>query len=304
MQTQDSHVPLQRFGKFFKAYGIALGVVFAAMPLLTSAGNLLPAYEATKSTVTFSTTLLSLLAIAVLFGARRHIGQAVFPVKPGKSITRDQRKRRTTFAIATPILLAVLAVLGFIGYLIMINLSILAVAGSSSTLVQKNEMTRILSDTSIVAIPYLTPICIFYTLMFFGAATAFVWQGLVDYVQVELGISDKDLISNPYIVMNRYDFKLDDDSASSSSTPYFYFEWDSQLKNPVPHVAGPFCEVHDRKLQYRGKKDVGQYEWICVNPDKKKDAHTFALGYDVVTMRRNARSVADDLLQQELQRSL
>jgi hypothetical protein len=243
---------------------------------------------------------LSLLAIAFLFGFRRHIGEAVFPVKPGSSISREQQQRRTKFATVTPIVLAFVAISGLMIYLVFLNLSIAEVAGSRTALIKKEYMDQILSSTSFVAIPFLTPICIGYTMMFFGAATAFVWGGVIEYTQGELGITDSQLMARPYVLMNRHDFKIEDDSAMPDSAPYFYFEWDSQLPEPTAHVTGPLCEAHKRLLKYEGKRGVGQHAWACVNPDKKNDRHDFTLSHDSVTMQHIARKEANVLLRERL----
>jgi len=298
-------MPVKKFAAFFKAYGIALGVILAAMPLATKAGGLLPGYQTMKDTLTFSTSLISLLAIAVLFGYRRQIGQAVFPVVPGKSISREQLRRRTNYGTVTPIMLGSLAILGLIAYLTFLNLSIANVAeGQRQLIAGKQDMDMILFNTPLVAIPFLAPICLSYAMMFFGAATAFVWYGLIEYVQAEIRISDEDLIAKPYVLMNRHDFKLDDDSTMTDSIPFFYFEWDSQLEGPIAHVSGPLCETHNRKLQYKGKRGIGKHEWACIDPDKKKKNHIFILSYDTVIIRQMAKAKASTLLQAEIDGSL
>ena len=298
--TRKEQTSVKKFAVFFRSYGIALGVIVGAIPVVTRAGGLLPGYQAVRDTLTFATSLLSLLAIAFLFGFRRHIGEAVFPVRPGSSISREQQKRRTKFGTATPVLLAVVAVLGLVVYLVSLNLSIAEVAGSRSELIKKDSMEQILSGTSFVAIPFLGFICASYTMMFFGAATAFVWGGLIEYTQGELGITDAQLMARPYVLMSRHDFKVVDDAALPDAAPFFYFEWDSQSAQPGAHVTGPLCETHKRALKYEGKRGVAQHVWACVNPDKKKDRHEFTLSHDSIEMQHISRVKADALLQERL----
>jgi hypothetical protein len=300
MMRRETKTPVQKFAVLFRSYGIALGVIVGAMPFITRAGGLLPGYQAISSMLTFVTSLLTLLTIAFLFGFRRHIGEAVFPVKPGSSITREQQRRRTKFGTVTPIALAFVAISGLVIYLLSLNLSIAQVAGSSTALINKDYMDQILSSTSFVAIPFVSVICLGYTMMFFGAATAFVWGGLVEYTQAELGITDAQLMAKPYVLMHRHDFKIEDDTALPNSAPYFYFEWDSQSVEPRAHVTGPLCEMHKRRLKYEGKRDIGQHIWACLNPDKKNDRHEFILSHDSVTMQHLARTKAEALLKQRL----
>jgi hypothetical protein len=300
MKRSDQRAPVKKFAVFFRSYGIALGVIVGAVPIVTRAGGLLPGYQAVRDPLTFATSLLSLLAIAFLFGFRRHIGEAVFPVKPGNSINREQQRRRANFGTVTPIALAFVAISGLVIYLVFLNLSIGEVAGSRTALIKKENMVQILSDTSFVAIPFLGVICASYTMMFFGAATAFVWGGLIECTQGELGITDAQLMARPYVLMNRHDFKVVDDSALPDSVPFFYFEWDSQSPQPTAHVTGPLCETHKRSLRYEGKRGVAQHAWVCVNPDKKDDRHEFTLSHDSVTMQHVARAKADALLQERL----
>jgi hypothetical protein len=103
-----------------------------------------------------------------------------------------------------------------------------------------------------------------------------------------------------YVLMSRHDFKIDDDSALPGSAPYFYFEWDSHSHQPTAHVTGPLCETHKRRLNYEGKRGVGQHTWACVNPDKKNDRHEFTLSHDSVTMKHMALARADALLRERL----
>jgi hypothetical protein len=300
MTRREQKTPVKKFAVFFRSYGIALGVIIGAIPVVTRAGGLLPGYQAVRDTLTFATSLLSLLAIAFLFGFRRHIGEAVFPVRPGSSISREQQKRRTKFGTATPVALALIAIFGLVIYLVSLNLSIAEVAGASGAKITKESMEQILSGTSFVAIPFLSFICGSYTMMFIGAATAFVWGGLIEYTQGELGITDAQLMAKPYVLMSRHDFKVIDDTALPDSAPFFYFEWDPQSPEPAAHVTGPLCERHKRVLKYEGKRGVAEHAWVCVNPDKKNDRHEFTLSHDSVALQHLARAKADALLQERL----
>src|ERR1700731_767717 len=160
MTRGEQKTPVRKFAVFFRSYLIALGVIIGAIPVVPRAGGLLPGYQAIRDTLTFATSLLSLLAIAFLFGFRRHIGEAVFPVRPGSSFSREQRRRRTNFGTVTPIALAFVAISGLVIYLVFLYLSIAEVAGARTALIKKENMDQILSGTSFVAIPFLGIICV------------------------------------------------------------------------------------------------------------------------------------------------
>lgn len=301
VQGQQRPPPISRFARFFRGYGIALGVIVAAIPLATKTGSLLPIYDATKDILTFSTSLVSLLAIAVLFGVRRSIGQAVFPHAETRCISQSAYRTRKIYGTGWPITLAVLAIVSLAAYLVFLHLSISDAARVQHVnITAKEEMERMLAKTPLVNIGYLAPIAISYATMFFTAAMAFVWLGLIEYIQNDLGISDSDLITKPYTLMTRQDFKLAHDAAESEATPYFFFEYDPRIEHPLALVSGPFCGQHHRLLRYDGKEAVGRHRWKCVNPEKKKDQHGITFPYDTVDAAYNARDEANRLLQSRL----
>lgn len=295
---------MSKFARFFRSYGIALGVIIAAIPFATKAGNLLPIYDATKDILTFSTSLLSFLGIAVLFGVRRSIGQAVFPHSETRCISRFEYRRRSIYGSVWPIVLGFLAVLALAGYLAFVSVSLVDVAREQKVDIKgKEDMERLLSETPLVSIPHLTGIAISYVTMFFASATAFVWLGLVEYLQSDLQISDGDLITRPYTMMTRQDFKLVRGVTESGASPYFYFEYDPRMERPSPLVSGPFCGQHHRLLRYDGKEDVGKHRWRCVNPEKEKDQHFVSFPYDTVDASDAAREEAERILQARLRAS-
>src|SRR6266487_487176 len=168
--------PISKFARFFRSYGIALGVIIAAIPFATKAGNLLPIFDAAKDILTFSTSLLSFLGIAVLFGVRRSIGQAVFPHSETRCISRLEYRRRSIYGSVWPIALGFLAVLALGAYLAFVSVSLLDVAHEQKVNIKgREDMERLLHETPLVSIPYLAGIAIAYVTMFFASATAFVW---------------------------------------------------------------------------------------------------------------------------------
>jgi hypothetical protein len=297
----SDRTPVSKFARFFRSYGIALGMIIAAIPFATKAGNLLPIYNATKDILTFSTSLLSFLGIAVLFGLRRSIGQAVFPHSETRCISRSEYRRRSIYGTVWPISLGFLAVLALGAYLVFVSVSLLDVAREQKVNINaKEDMARLLLDTPFVSIPYLLGIAVAYVTMFFASATAFVWLGLVEYLQSDLNISDADLITRPYTMMTRQDFKLTREVSESEASPYFYFEYDPRLERPIPLVSGPLCGQHHRLLRYEGKENVGQHRWRCVDAEKEKDHHFVVFPYDTVDASDAAREEANRILQSRL----
>ncbi len=65
-QDNQKEHSLLKFARFFQNYGIGLGIILAAIPFATSTLNLLPIYKSHRSMLTFFTTLVSLLAVALL----------------------------------------------------------------------------------------------------------------------------------------------------------------------------------------------------------------------------------------------
>jgi hypothetical protein len=194
------------------------------------------------------------------------------------------------YALGGPIMLALVAVLALSAYLIYFDLSIEALAGTML------PMEEILSSTTLVIIPYLSVLLIAYPVMFLSATMAFVWLGLVEYVQNEIGVSDADLITNAYTLMAKHEFKLNDPESLSESAPYFYFEYDRRVEDPTAAVSGPFCGRHQRRLTYFGKAEAAEHQWECINPEKQKDRHFVSFPYDTVDASTAAREKANALL--------
>lgn len=289
----NAQSPVSKFASFFKLYGIGIGVICAAVPIMTRAVNLLPVYESIKNTLTFSTSLVSFLAIAVLFSVRRHIGQAVFPGPPGLCISDSQNRRRQRNAVIYPILLGSLAIVSLAGYLISIGYSLNSVQGA---MYNRQSISTILSETPLVNIPYLAFLCPTYVLMFFGATTVFVWLGLIEYVQMELGIRDGEMITNPYVLMAKEYFKIVDEPSTPSASVSFFFEYNPHIDNPKPILHGPFCIAHNNHLLYEGPSTNGKHIWICQDPAEEKIRHTIILSQDRIDLRKTAEHKAKLLL--------
>ncbi len=106
----ESESAISKFAASFRNYGIALGVIVAAIPFLTSSVKLLPMYDAQRNVLTFFTSLLSLLGVALLFGIRRWIGARVFPPGP-RYLSKKGMIRRLWFGMICPAGLITLSIL-------------------------------------------------------------------------------------------------------------------------------------------------------------------------------------------------
>ena len=123
MEDSDhANTSAQRFARFFKSYGVALGTILAAVPVLTTQLEVFPAFAAVRGITTATASILSLLAIGFLFGMRRWIGTQVFP--RNRSLTSKQMGRRNFLLLGVPGLLIVASVLAMLSYLSVVQVSI------------------------------------------------------------------------------------------------------------------------------------------------------------------------------------
>jgi hypothetical protein len=295
--TSKAEPSVSRFASFFKLYCIGIGLMFAAVPVMTRAGQLLPMYESVKDILTFTTSLVCFLTIAVLFGVRRQIGEAVFPRAPGACISRWEYRRSRRCSTTYPIVFAGLAVISVAGYLLSMAAS-LETRASGYTWTNRTA-TQMLSETLWRDIPYLIPIVATYALMFFATTTAFIWMGLIEYAQTELGIRDRDLIRTPYVPMPTGSFKLGIDLNNPDAFVLYDFEYDPQEVTPTPELHGPFCVRHYRRVFYEGLSD-GKHVWVCQDSEKKKSRHAIVLPHDDLDLPKEAQGKARMLIAAEL----
>ncbi len=363
-----SEQPIQRFAAFFRTYGIALGVILAAIPLATSRINLLPMYESNRDLLTFFTSLLSLLGVAFLFNIRRRIGLAVFP-HGQRALSTPQMKQRFRWGVLLPALLSVLSVGALLAYLGFLNESVdrsalafgryseserlidilsserslidirqkhsvvsvhetavkvpaqlfgrteesAKVWGTAEDLTRDGKKQRLTSvefrsEEAVDLVRRLTPsaeiplrwgIEISYVLMFWGAAMAFVWLGLIEYVQAELDITDRELLENPYMQAPARQFRVDEvfDLDKNPASLFFSLEYSLEQDKAVliSGPVGPFCEPHNILLRPKAQGErEGTHVWSCQTKVDKKvvELHTVTLGFDKIEVRRHAEKAA------------
>src|ERR1043165_1834153 len=255
--AETEQTSIGRFAKVFTGYGIALGVILAAVPVATKATDLLPIYNTNRDVLTFATSLLSLLSVAFVFNLRRRIGEVAFPVS--RRLTREQARRRRFHTIGVPLVLGTLA-FGFLAtYLVSVRESVMELARtgnpSETTIKKQADIAELLLNTPWVSIPYFWVLQAAYIGTFLCGVVAFVWLGIIEYVQMELGLSDRDLIANAYREMPVLEFRVPsiyprhaEGEKEPSFDVYFQVQYEVVRDQCVlqPGPCQPWCSKHDR----------------------------------------------------------
>ena len=122
MSSDTNKSSIENFSSFFRNYGIALGIILAAMPIVSRVFELLPIYHSIKNSLTFYTTAGSLLLIAIIFSSRRQIGVAVFP--QNRSISKHLMRRKRVFQFGVPLVCILGAVVSMVWYINVIESSL------------------------------------------------------------------------------------------------------------------------------------------------------------------------------------
>jgi hypothetical protein len=165
----------------------------------------------------------------------------------------------------------------------------------SPNFLSERGVELVLDLTPSVEIPVDWGLYISYLLMFISAAIAFVWLGLIEYMQDVLGFDDKNLLEGPYktAVTHYFDVPNVKDSKGDQGV-IFSLEYDPEAKNKkiITGPDGPFCEEHRTKLQ--SPVHAGDhYTWWCFYKigDNLRN-HIFYLQYDSVEIMKQAREAA------------
>lgn len=346
--------PVWRFALFFKTYGIALGMIVAATPIISQAFNLLPSYASNRGILTFTTSLVSFLCVAFLFGVRRNIGEAVFPRR--RALPNLLLLWRQFMSVSVPGLLAVLSLLMLFLYLQLLQISLSetalrfsyvgqdpatplrdVLAGQDSAegylfglrddrykivgwaypertfgwpdtaqtqpqqrvyeaYLANESVELILSTTPAAFIYHGLPIAFVYTLIFLFSVAAFTWLGIVDYIRDELGLADRQLLTNPYRRIRNLEFKVPDivdrgASGGKTYSVYFALEYDpEETEEGYLEYTGPYCGEHNRLLTYDGRAGGGGHSWLCGY--QAKGQHSIILDHDRHEMRALVRATA------------
>ena len=145
MSSDINKSSLENFSSFFRNYGIALGIIIAAMPIVSRAFELLPIYHSIKNSLTFYTTAGSLLLIAIIFSSRRQIGVAVFP--QNRSISKPLMRKKRVFQFGVPLVCILGAVVSMVWYINVMESSL-----GKAMLTEPRKLTKTLEERAKKAI--------------------------------------------------------------------------------------------------------------------------------------------------------
>ncbi|WP_455220829.1 hypothetical protein [Kaarinaea lacus] len=149
----------------------------------------------------------------------------------------------------------------------------------------------VLALTPAIEIPEITKIIFSFVFIYLGSSVAFAWFGLIEYLQKENNLMDRDLLSNPYRIALEHAFRIDDvDAQNDDAAPlYFKFSYDPAQSPPVilEDPTGPYVENYGKRLEYYGPDIDSEFHvWahqalIEQNGDNIKQAiFTTKLKYD------------------------
>lgn len=164
------------------------------------------------------------------------------------------------------------------------------------------QFKLVLELTPSAGIPYLWPILISYTLLFVSAAMAFVWFGIVEYLQVVMGLKDRDLLEDPYRSAIEQQFKIPEvkDLQDNPTPLYFELSFNPDAKRPslVGPPRGPYCELHRVQLEYTFVDRANNlHTWTCSRRvDKQTESHAFILEYGRIDISQKLRIAAREAL--------
>jgi hypothetical protein len=117
-----------------------------------------------------------------------------------------------------------------------------------------------------------------YVIMFWSAVVTFVWLGVIEYMQQEMRLTDRDLLDNPYFVAKQLDYTVDgvaDLSDKDAVGIFFRLEYDPTAARPeiCADPTGPYCETHHHELKYEGKGPFRNHTWRCEKKESDKTIH-------------------------------
>ncbi|KPJ92301.1 MAG: hypothetical protein AMJ55_09960 [Gammaproteobacteria bacterium SG8_15] len=125
----------------------------------------------------------------------------------------------------------------------------------------------VLALTPAIEIKNIEWIILSFVLIYLGSSVAFAWIGLIEYLQRENNLEDKDLLYKPYRVAKEHAFKIDAlETPGVNPVPlYFKFSYDPKQSPPtiLEPPSGPYIENYGNRLEYYG-------------PDKDSEFHVWA----------------------------
>ncbi|MCZ6771972.1 MAG: hypothetical protein O7G83_08305 [Proteobacteria bacterium] len=106
-----------------------------------------------------------------------------------------------------------------------------------------------------------------YLVMFVGATAAFVWFGMVEYLQGVLGLDDGELLANPYrkgALLSFFVPHVRREGAKEEDLIFFIASYNSEDNTLIGEPMGPFCGHHHVALTYMAVDPTSKdHCWQC-----------------------------------------
>lgn len=144
--------PIRRFAKFFKAYGIGLSLVTAAIPLGVAQWDLLPLFSGAKRAITLITSVSCYLLVGFIFSQRHVLGRLYFPgrIVGTKRVASAKELIRSSRIGLLPAVLAFLSIAFFFIYAFTVNESVRDIAVQYSRPLEASEVDRLRMDGRVI----------------------------------------------------------------------------------------------------------------------------------------------------------
>jgi len=169
-------------------------VVAAALPVPVTQLKLIPVYAAQKGILSVYTSIFCFLILSFIFYTRHSLARLMFPeyadpvtefkVKTGrielKSVIR-------IFITYLPLIFIALSLFCIFEYHQIFNVSI------ATALIGKDNESQVRLEN----IPYGTLLMVLYIGVFISTEASFILMAIKEYIQDELGLTEKDLIYGP-----------------------------------------------------------------------------------------------------------
>jgi len=111
-----------RFVRFAKSFGVAVGALVAATPIVAQLLDIVPTYVTQSKTLSVSATFCAYLGLLILIAMRPWIARALFP--PTRALDDIQAERQGIYSLGVPIGLVVIAIICYVGWRVSLSYSI------------------------------------------------------------------------------------------------------------------------------------------------------------------------------------
>jgi hypothetical protein len=110
--------------------------------------------------------------------------------------------------------------------------------------VDEGSVVALLKGTPSASIPNTFLMAVFFVLALGCGASAFILTGLRDYLQSELGLSDRQLIDQQTVATRKERFDID-----GAPGLYGTVEYSPGISDIDPLLSGPVCTWHDEEVK-------------------------------------------------------